>query len=128
MLAALVGRSISRARGLLVGIATLLCGFQFLIVIIAREIQQSLAFPSIMAFMPAVLQQMSGGLFFGSFSGLASYGFIHPIVVLVLVEAAVFLASEPAGEVEAGIVDLTMARPVPRGMVVARTLLDFLGP
>ena len=126
MLAALIGRSLGRARGLLLGLAVLLCGFQLLIVMIAREIQQSQAFPSITAFMPAPLQQLAGGLFFGSFSGLASFGFVHPIVVLVLVEAAIFLAAEPAWEVEAGMVDVMMARPVPRGLAVTRTLLVVL--
>jgi ABC-type transport system involved in multi-copper enzyme maturation permease subunit len=127
MLAALIGRSLGRARGLLLGLAVLLCGFQLLIVMIAREIQQSQAFPSITAFMPAPLQQLAGGLFFGSFSGLASFGFVHPIVVLVLVEAAIFLAAEPAWDVEAGMVDVTMARPVPRWVPLARSLFFAFG-
>lgn len=110
MLTALIGRSIGRARGLLMGLVVLLCGFQLLMVMVAREIQQSQAFSAIAVLMPAAFQQMTGGLFFGSFSGLALFGFVHPIVVLVLVEAAIFLASEPAWDVEAGLVDMTMAR------------------
>jgi ABC-type transport system involved in multi-copper enzyme maturation permease subunit len=127
MLAALIGRSLERARGLLLGLVVLLCGFQFLIVMIAREIQQSQAFTAITALIPAAFQQMAGGLSFGSYSGLASFGFVHPIVVLVLVEAAIFLASEPVWDVEARMVDLTMARPVPRWAAVARTLLVVFG-
>jgi beta-exotoxin I transport system permease protein len=127
MLTALIGRSLGRVRGLLWGLVVLLCGFQFLIVMIAREIQQSQAFTAMAALVPAAFQQMTGGLFFGSFSGLASFGFAHPIVVLVLVEAAIFLASEPAWDVETGIVDVTMARPVPRWLPVTRTLLVVFG-
>lgn len=127
MLTALLEQSIGRARGFLLGLVVLLCGFQFLIVIVAREVQRSQAFAALTALVPGAVQQMTGGLVFGSFSGLASFGFFHPIVVLVLVEAAVFLGSEPAWDVEAGIVDVTMARPVPRWLGVIRTLLFVCG-
>lgn len=127
MLLALVGRSLSRARFLLLGLATLLGGFQLMIVVIAAEIQRTGTFNVLAALLPQFVQSLVGGLVFGSFAGLATLGFVHPIVVLVLVEAAIFLASEPAWEVEAGIVDLTMARPVPRGVLVTRTVLVAFG-
>lgn len=127
MLPALVGRSLGRARGLLGALAALLCGFQFLIVLIAAEVQRAQAFSALAALLPAFFQSLVGGLMFGSFAGLTSFGFVHPIVVLVLVEAAIFLASEPAWEVEAGIVDVTMARPVPRGALVARSAIVAFG-
>jgi hypothetical protein len=36
---------------------------------------------------------------------------------------AIYLASEPAGEVEEGLVDLVVARPVPRFLIVTRSAL-----
>ena len=127
MLAALVGRSLGRARGLLLGLVALLCGLQFLLAIVARELQGSQAFKALAALIPAVFQQAMGSFFFGSFGGMVSFGFVHPVVVLVLVEAAIFLGSEPAWEVESALVDLTMARPVPRSAAVARTLTIVFG-
>jgi ABC-2 type transport system permease protein len=127
MLPALIGRSLGRARGLLLGLVTLLCGLQFLLAIVARELQGSQAFKALTALVPGVFQQAMGSFFFGSYGGMVSFGFVHPVVVLVLVEAAIFLGSEPAWEIESGIVDLTMARPVPRGLATVRTLAIVFG-
>lgn len=127
MLTALIGRSLARARFLLLGLFVLLCGFQAMIVVAAAEIQRTGTFTAIQTLLPQAFQSFIGGLVFGSFAGLASLGFVHPMVVLVIVEAAIFLASEPAWEVEAGIVDVTMARPVPRGAVVARSAIVGFG-
>jgi ABC-type transport system involved in multi-copper enzyme maturation permease subunit len=127
VLSALVVRSLGRARGLLIGLAALLCTFQVLLVFVAREISQDRMFSQLTAFIPANVQQMAGGLVFSSFGGLALFGFFHPVVLLVFVEAAIFLAVEPAWEVEAGMVDLTVARPVPRWMMLTRTLIVSCG-
>ena len=127
MLTALVIRSVERARGLLTALLLLLCGFQFAIAIIASELDRTRTFALLSALVPAAVQQMAGGLVFTSYTGLAAFGFFHPVVVLVFCEAAIFLASEPAWEVEAGLVDLTMARAVPRRLAVTRTILVTCG-
>jgi beta-exotoxin I transport system permease protein len=123
MLSALVGRSFGRARALLIALAVLLGGFQFLLVIIAAEVYRTQGFMQLMALIPSAVQQVGGGLIFSSFLGLASFGLFHPVIMLVFAEAAVFLGTEPAWEIEAGIVDLTLARPVPRALALTRTLI-----
>jgi hypothetical protein len=127
VLAALLARSLARARGLLIALAALLCGFQVLVIVSARQIYRGQMFTQLAALVPSGVQQLAGGLVFSSFTGLASFGFFHPVIILVFVEAAIFLASEPAWEIEAGMVDLTLARPVPRALVVSRTLLVAFG-
>jgi ABC-type transport system involved in multi-copper enzyme maturation permease subunit len=127
MLSVLVARSLGRARGLIIGLGALLCTFQVLLVVVAREISPERMFTQLTALIPAAVQQMAGGLVFSSFGGLALFGFFHPVVVIVFVEAAIFLAVEPAWEVEAGIVDLTLARPVPRWMMLTRTIIVVFG-
>lgn len=127
MLTALVIRSVERARGLLAALLVLLCGFQFAIAIVAAELDRTRTFALLTALVPAAVQQMAGGLVFTSFTGLAAFGFFHPVVVLVFCEAAIFLASEPAWEVESGLVDLTMARAVPRPLAITRTVLVTWG-
>jgi len=127
MLAALVGRSLQRSRGLLIGVAVLLGGFQVMMTVIARELARTNNFLQLAALMPAAVQGMTGTLVFTTFGGFASFGFFHPLVVLVISEAAIFLASEPSWEMEAGIVDLTLARAVPRRMVIVRTLCVACG-
>lgn len=123
MLAALVFRSAERARGLLAGLVLLLCGFQFMLAMIAAELDRTNTFSLVAALVPPAVQQMAGGGGLASFMGFAAFGFFHPVVVLVICEAAIFLASEPAWEVESGIVDLTLARPVPRRVALTRTVI-----
>jgi len=64
-----------------------------------------------------------GGVLVGSFPGAIALGFAHPLVMLSLSCVAIYLASEPAGEVEEGLVDLVVARPVPRFLIVTRSAL-----
>ena len=123
MLAALVLRSAERARGLLAALVLLLCGFQFMLAMIAAELDRTNTFSLIATLVPPAVQQMAGGSVFTSFMGFAAFGFFHPVVVLIVCEAAIFLASEPAWEVESGIVDITLARPVPRRVALTRTVL-----
>ncbi len=127
MLAALVGRSLGRVRFLLLGLTAVLCGLQLVIVAAAAELQRSGTLNALQGLFPQFFQSIAGGLVFGSFAGLASLGFLHPVVVLAVIEAAIFLASEPAWEIESGIVDVTMARPVPRGAIVARSAIVAFG-
>jgi ABC-2 type transport system permease protein len=124
-LRALVLRSLGRARGLLVTVGLVLAAFELVLVIAAAYLHETKAFSQIAAFLPIFLQQIVGAAAFTSFSGLVGFGYFHPIVVITFVGIAIVLASEPAGEVEDGLVNLVLARPVPRRIVVFRTILAF---
>lgn len=129
MLAALVGRSLARTRGLLWGAAALLAAFQVSIVLQAASYQDRQAFETLGRMVPAVIQRWLGeGMFaLGSFGGVISFGFFHPMVVLLVSMVAAFLASEPAADVEDGYVDLLLARPVARHLLVTRSALLLAG-
>ena len=64
-----------------------------------------------------------GRRLFASFGGTVALGFFHPVVMLSLSCAAIYMASEPAGEVDEGLVDLVVARPVPRHLMVTRSAI-----
>ena len=68
---------------------------------------------------------MGGVLVVGTFAGAIALGFAHPLVMLSLSCVAIYVASEPAGEVEDGLVDLIVARPVPRFLIVTRSAFVF---
>lgn len=121
MFAALLQRGFERVRWYLLAVAILVCGFQFLIVGIAGDLQRSGGFSQLAALIPPGLAEMSGGLMFSTFTGLTAFGLIDPVIVVLLAQLAVFLASEPAWEVDAGVVDLLLARPVPRHFLLLRT-------
>lgn len=127
MLWALVRRSLSRHRALIIGLASLLAGFQFLLVLVAVNLQRQGLFSQLAAFMPPFVQEGLGGMMVASFAGTIALGFFHPVVMLALTCSTIYLASEPAGEIEHGLVDLVMARPVPRHLVITRSLMVYAG-
>lgn len=125
ILTALLGRSFARHRSLILTLSVLLAVFQVVLVVIARDLQRDGLYSQLAALMPPFIQEAMGGALVASFKGTLALGFFHPIVVLSLSCAAVYLASEPAGEVEDGLVDLVLARPVARALIVVRSAIVF---
>jgi hypothetical protein len=74
-----------------------------------------------------VFLEAFGGSIVASFGGLSAFGFFHPVVVLTLCCGAIYLASELAGDVDEGLVDLIAARPVPRSLIVTRSAVVSAG-
>ena len=123
MLLTLVRRSVARHRALIAALTALLCGFQVLLVVVAGNLQRQGLFSQLAALVPPFIQEAMGGLAVASFAGTIALGFFHPVVMLTLTCGGIYLASEPAGEVEHGLVDLVVARPVPRHFVIVRSAL-----
>ena len=78
--------------------------------------------------MPSFLQRGLGSLVsvVTSFAGVVTAGYYHPVVMIVMALVAIFLATEPARDVEMGLVDLLLARAVPRHWLITRSLLIML--
>ncbi|OFW04064.1 MAG: hypothetical protein A3H96_08785 [Acidobacteria bacterium RIFCSPLOWO2_02_FULL_67_36] len=121
MFTALVGRSLARHRALIAGLTVVLSVMQILVVLAARNLQQDRMFAQIAALIPPFVQEALGGSMVLSFGGLVAFGFFHPVVMIALAVGAIYMASEPAGEVEHGLVDLIAARPVPRAWFITRS-------
>lgn len=126
MFAALVGRSLARHRVPVIALATLLSAFQIVDVFVAHSLQANGLYAQFSALVPAFIQEAMGGVLVGSFTGAIAVGFVHPLIMLSLSCAAIYLASEPAGEVEDGLVDLVLARPVPRFLIVVRSTVVYV--
>ncbi len=122
-LAALLGRSLARHRALIIAVAALLSAFQTLDIVVAFNLQANGVYAQFATLVPAFIQEAMGGVLVGSFSGAIALGFAHPLVMLSLSCVAIYLASEPAGEIEDGLVDLIVARPVSRSLIVTRSAL-----
>ena len=127
MLAALTARSVARHKGLVAGMAVVLAGFQVLLVAIGASLQREGLFSQLSAIIPPTFQAAFGGGLIASFGGLVAFGFFHPVPVLALAVGAAYLASELAGDVEEGLVDLIAARPVSRALLVTRSVLATAG-
>ena len=118
-------RSASRARIVLIGASLLLCAFQLVIIGQAAAVQRSNAFGSVANLLPEFLQRSLGSraMLLATFRGTVAFGYFHPVVCILVAVVAMYIATEVAHEVEAGLVDLELARSVPRHRLLTRSLL-----
>jgi ABC-type transport system involved in multi-copper enzyme maturation permease subunit len=121
----LLRRSSAQARYVLGGCLSLLAIFQLILVAQAISIEQSQAFGTMANLLPAFLQRGLGNtaLLLATFKGLVAFGYFHPVVAVMVAMLAVYLATEPAHDVESGLVDLVLARSVPRRRLITRSLI-----
>jgi beta-exotoxin I transport system permease protein len=124
----LVGHSLRRIRGVLLGLGLLLAGFQFLLTEVAAYLMRQGAFSQLSALIPDFVRTAAGPetLAFMSYGGIVALGYFHPIVITALVSLMIAIATEPAGEIEMRFVDLTLARSLSRAEMVTRTLIVLL--
>jgi hypothetical protein len=119
---ALVLRSLGRVRILSASLALVLIGLQLSIIAAAASFVDSGNFERLSQVVPTFVMQAMGPAL-TSFRGMVVFAYFDPLIVMLLVQFAVYLASEPAGEVESNLVDLVLARPLPRHRIVTRSFL-----
>jgi len=117
--------SVRRMRGVLIAIAVVVGGFQFLLTQVAAFLLRRGGFGLISSFIPDFMQNLAGpsALAFASFEGVVAFGYFHPMMIATHIGLAISIATEPAAEVETRFADLTLARAVARHEVVTRTVL-----
>jgi putative exporter of polyketide antibiotics len=125
VLAALMRRSVTQARFVLGGCLFLLAGLQIVIVGQASALEEANGFSRMTELVPAFLQRGLGNKSFllVTFKGTVAFGYFHPVVATLVSILAIYFVTEPAHEVESGLVDVTLARSLPRHVVVTRSLL-----
>jgi ABC-type transport system involved in multi-copper enzyme maturation permease subunit len=118
-------RSAAQARYVLFGALVLFFGFQLIIVGQATEIARTQSFSRVAELLPAFLQRGLGSrvMLMATFRGTVAFGYFHPVIAALLALVAMYVATEPAHEVESGLVDLELARSIPRHRIVTRSLL-----
>jgi ABC-type transport system involved in multi-copper enzyme maturation permease subunit len=129
LLTALTGRSAVQARFLLIGCLGLLAGLQVLIVGQASALEEAHGFSRMADFVPAFLQRGLGNksLLLVTFKGTVAFGYFHPVVAVLVAVLAIYFVTELAHEIESGLVDVLLARSVPRHVVVTRSVLLAVG-
>jgi ABC-2 type transport system permease protein len=118
----LLARSFSRVSRMWAASALLLVGFQAALTSAAVSLQESGDYGRLFDAVPAFVRNWLGPSL-TSFAGMTALVFFEPLVILLLVLFAVYVASEPASDVEDGLIDLLLARPLPRHWIVTRSLL-----
>ena len=119
---ALVLRSLGRVRILSASLALVLAALQLAIIAAAASYADGGSFERLAQVVPAFVVQTMG-LALTSFRGMVLFAYFDPLIVMLLVQFAIYLATEPAGEVESNLVDLLLARPMSRHVIVSRTFL-----
>jgi ABC-2 type transport system permease protein len=119
---ALVLRSFGRVKILTASLAVVLIGLQLAIIAAARSFSDGNVFERLSQITPAFFVQIMGPAL-ASFSGLVMFAYADPLIIMLVVVFAIYLATEPAGEVESNFVDLVLARPLPRHVIVTRSFL-----
>lgn len=121
----LLGRSLARSAPLLTAVSVLMAGFQIALVLLASSYDRTESFDRLALLAPSFLQRSLGtGLHaVASFSGLIALGYFHPLVTIAVVLTAMYVATDPADDVESGMVDLMLSRSVPRHWLVTRSLV-----
>jgi ABC-2 type transport system permease protein len=115
--------ALKRARALLAATGLLLGAFQVLMVFIASSIKPE-AMDQIADLLPPVVQKILGPSVASvmSFSGIACIGYFDLVIVIALLALVTALATLPASEIETGVADLILARPLPRHWIITRTI------
>jgi ABC-type transport system involved in multi-copper enzyme maturation permease subunit len=119
---ALVVRSLGRVRILSASLAVILGALQLSIIAAAATFVDGGSFERLAQVVPSFVMQAMGPAL-TSFRGMVLFAYFDPLIVMLLVQFAIYLATEPAGEVESNLVDLVLARPLARHVIVSRTFL-----
>jgi ABC-2 type transport system permease protein len=129
LLPALLTRSATQARFVLVGSLALLAGLQVVIVGQASALEAAHGFSRLTDLVPAFLQRGLGSqsLLLVTFKGTVALGYFHPVVATLIATLAIYFVTEIAHEVESGLVDVTLAPSLPRHVIVTRSLLLAIG-
>src|SRR5688572_9320240 len=122
----LLRRSFGRIARIWVSLLAVLVGFQFALMGAAVSLEQAGDFQRLLEAVPAFVRNTIGPAL-ASFAGMAVLAYFEPAIILGLVLFSVYVASEPAGDVESGLVDLMLARPLPRHWLISRSLLLMTG-
>jgi ABC-type transport system involved in multi-copper enzyme maturation permease subunit len=119
---ALVLRSLGRVRILAASLAVVLAALQLSIIAAAASFVDGGNFERLAQVVPSFVAQAMGPAL-TSFRGMVLFAYFDPLIVMLFVQFAIYLATEPAGEIESSVVDLVLARPLPRHTIVSRTFL-----
>lgn len=128
MIGSLLARHFRRTLALMLALGAALFSLELLIVTVARQIDRG---PGLLALMeqllpPAMREQLVEQAAFFTFGGMVGFSFQHPVILAATLSFVMVAATTPAGERETGLLDLILARPVPRWRYFVAVLLHVV--
>ena len=119
---ALLQRSVGRVVRPLCALVVVLIGFQIAVTAAAAAFADSGDFARLRSVAPTFLQQTLGPVL-TSFAGMVMVGYFDALIVMLFVQVAIYVATEPADDIGSSLVDLLLARPIPRHWLITRSLV-----
>jgi ABC-2 type transport system permease protein len=121
VIGAMLARLLRHHRGLFLAMALGIVLMEALLVWVASHIETGPGFMALMeqALPPAMRQMILSQFAVAGFSGMIGFGFQHPLVLVAAIAWVIVVGTVPAAERETGLLDLILARPVPRGRYLA---------
>lgn len=128
MILTLLSRQIRQHAVLLGSLSLGLVLFEWAIVWVAAIIDLGPGFQDLLsAFLPRnVVDALLGQFGFTTFAGALSFGFQHPLTLTAAIAMVAVMSTLPAAEREAGLLDLILARPLPRHRYLTATLIGVV--
>jgi ABC-type transport system involved in multi-copper enzyme maturation permease subunit len=118
----LIARSLRRIAVLTAALSALLAAFQFAIVAVAASYERAGSFAFLSAIVPDFAKgHIGAGL--ASFAAMTTTGYFEPMIVMLVAQFAIYVAAEPAADIETGLVDTVLTRSLPRHWIVSRSLI-----
>jgi ABC-2 type transport system permease protein len=125
MILVLFGRLIRQHGRLLAGLLAGLFAVPMIVVFAAAQIEEGPGLQGMIdQFAPSGLRDFIAEQFGTvTFAGTVAFAFQHPAVIVAALSFVVVVGTVPAGERETGLLDLILARPLPRWRYFASVLL-----
>jgi ABC-2 type transport system permease protein len=121
----LVLRSIGRVRASFIALALVLAAFQLILIAVAAAFAENGDFERLGQIVPVMLRPAIASAL-TSFGGMTMIGYFDALIIIAVEMWAAYVATEPAGEIESGLIDLVLARPLPRHRLVTRSLIAMM--
>ncbi len=127
MIAALVRRNLRHQRWLLAGLFVGLIGWSVLLIRIGAEFASGSQLEQLLALLPAFLRDFVGSQIGGaSFPAFVGFTFQHPAIVGLSLAFMILAGTTPAGERDAGTLELMLARPLPRSRYLVAVIVTII--
>ncbi len=124
MIAVLVARNVRHHRRLLLVLMLGLASIEIMLIQVVASLDRGPGLQDIIQMLPETMRNLvSSQIAFVSFPAAVAFGFQHPAVLVASVAFVVVAGTIPAGERESGILELVIARPLPRMHYLAGVLV-----
>jgi ABC-2 type transport system permease protein len=125
---ALLARNLHHHARLLLSLIIGLVLFELLIIWFGAEIEAGPGMANLMEeFLPPSFQQIVASQIGRiSFPGIVAFGFQHPALLAAAFAFVIAVGTLPAGERESGLLDLLLARPVPRARYLTAVVMTMV--